>query len=278
MVKVDLSNNEISDVPDEIGALTNLTTFRIRNNRIVTLSDKLFTTCTGIVHLDLSSNAITELSNSIGKLQFLAELYLSGNRLRAIPEYVCECTRLTILEVADNLLEDLPAAIGALRHLLRLNAAINRISEVPDSLCAISSLQDLDLKKNKISILPDLRGMTSLTVIDVSDNKLELYPSFPPGERSALARIYLGGNRIRHLPGENLVAGENTLVELDVQGNLLTEISPDIGILKNLKLLNASNNDLSDIPFTLGYMTSLQRYSFAYICNDFLPARSKKFM
>jgi Leucine-rich repeat (LRR) protein len=86
------------------------------------------------------------------------------------------------------------------------------------------------------------------------------YPFFPPPEHNKLARLYLGGNRLETLPGDTLKAGETALVELDIQGNLLTEISADIGILKNLKVLNASNNSLSDIPYTLGYMASLQRW------------------
>ena len=72
--------------------------------------------------------------------------------------------------------------------------------------------------------------------------------------------MYLGGNRPTVLPSAVLSAGESALVELDIQGNQLNEISPDIGILKNLKLLNASNNNLTDIPYTLGYMAALQRY------------------
>lgn len=260
MVKVDLSNNIISEIPDDIAALANMTTFKIRKNNVCEVSEALFSTCIGLVHLDLSSNAITHLSPKLGQLTMLSELFINGNKLTALPDSVCDCTRLTVLEAADNRLEVLPTDIGRLQHLIRASFANNRISCIPNSLCAISSLQDLDIKKNNITFLPDLRQLSSLIVFEATDNKLNEYPSFPGTECGTLARIYLGGNRIRYLPESSFAAGENSLIELDVQGNLLTEISPDVGVLKNLKLLNASNNNLTDIPYTIGYMNSLQRY------------------
>jgi Leucine-rich repeat (LRR) protein len=61
------------------------------------------------------------------------------------------------------------------------------------------------------------------------------------------------------LDEHSLLCGESSLVELDVQGNRITEIPPDIGRLSKLKALNVANNDLTDVPYTLGYMNSLQR-------------------
>jgi hypothetical protein len=51
-------------------------------------------------------------------------------------------------------------------------------------------------------------------------------------------------------------------VELDIQGNRLTGLPEDIGRLLKLKLLNAANNDLADIPYTIGYVAALQRFSY----------------
>lgn len=76
---------------------------------------------------------------------------------------------------------------------------------------------------------------------------------------SKLARLYLGNNSIVSLDEYSLLCGELSLVELDMQGNHISDIPPDIGRLSKLKALNVANNDLTDVPYTLGYMGSLQR-------------------
>jgi internalin A len=169
---VDLSNNEIVDVPAEIASLSNLTTFKIRNNKIETISDALFSACTALVHVDFSSNAIPVLGNAIGQLSFLSELFLGGNRIRALPDALCDCTRLTMLDASDNQLEYLPETIGKLRHLLTFKVSNNRLTSIPESISQLTSLMDLSMKNNKLVVLPSLVGMTSLVVFDVTDNKL----------------------------------------------------------------------------------------------------------
>lgn len=171
-MKLDLSNNEITDIPDSIASLNNLTAFKIRNNKVQTVSDALFVTCTSLVHVDLSCNLIPSLSNALGQLAFLSELLVNGNQLYYLPEAICDCTRLTVLEAADNQLESLPEAIGKLRHLIKLNVSNNKLISIPNSFSHLASLQDLSLKKNRLTDLPSLIGMTSLVVFEASDNKL----------------------------------------------------------------------------------------------------------
>ena len=94
------------------------------------------------------------------------------------------------------------------------------------------------------------------------------FPLLPPQGKCAVVRLYLANNRLRAIDPSSLSSGESSLVELDLQGNRLSGLPDDIGRLQKLKLLNAANNDLSDIPYTIGYIAALQRFviiSFCYL-------------
>ena len=101
----------------------------------------------------------------------------------------------------------------------------------------------------------DLTWLILVLIMIISNQ----FPVFPPAEKNIIARLYLGGNRLDSFSDTFISSSKNALVELDVNANMLTEISLEIGLLKNLKLLNASNNNLTDLPYTLGYMNALQR-------------------
>ncbi len=73
-----LSRNRLSDLPESITNLSNLTT------------------------LDLSGNRLKNLPESITKLSNLTKLYLSENRLSNLPESITKLSNLTILNLNEN--------------------------------------------------------------------------------------------------------------------------------------------------------------------------------
>ncbi len=75
---LDLSNSQISKIPESIGNLSNLT------------------------RLILSNNLLTKLPESIGNLSNLTELYLDNNQLTKLPESIANICNLTELSLEEN--------------------------------------------------------------------------------------------------------------------------------------------------------------------------------
>ena len=82
-----LYNNQLTELPAEIGKLTNLTELYLYNNQL------------------------TELPAEIGKLTNLTELYLHANQLTELPAEIGKLTNLKRLDISDNKLTSLPAGI-----------------------------------------------------------------------------------------------------------------------------------------------------------------------
>jgi len=73
----------------------------------------------------------------------------------------------------------------------------------------------------------------------------------------ASERIDLSGQGLTELP-QNIL-GRTQTVELDVSGNRLTGALPaEIRHLRNLKVLNASSNDMTGVPAEIGQLSKLE--------------------
>ncbi len=133
--KLDLSNNQLSTLPESIGNLTSL--------------EKLI----------LDYNSITTLPKSIGKLTSLEELWVRNNQLSTLPKSIGKLTSLKKLSLHNNKLKTLPKSIGNLTSLEELYLDWNNLSTLPDSIGDLSSLQTLSVVSNQLSPLPTLFGL-----------------------------------------------------------------------------------------------------------------------
>ena len=78
VIRLDLSENKLTDLPEWLGNLTALT------------------------ELDLSGNQLTDLPEWLGNLTALTELDLSGNQLTDLPEWLGNLTALTTLRLGKG--------------------------------------------------------------------------------------------------------------------------------------------------------------------------------
>lgn len=98
---LNLSNNNITYIPHEIGHLTNLSYLGIANNNLEVLPASLCT-LTNLTILNVPSNRLTELPSNIDNLQKLIYLDISDNRLDVLPSTFTNLTNLIILNLAGN--------------------------------------------------------------------------------------------------------------------------------------------------------------------------------
>ncbi|KAG7238299.1 hypothetical protein INR49_031010 [Caranx melampygus] len=194
----------------------------LQNNAITAVPDSAMINATNLVWLMMHHNKLT--SEGIGqKLSALERLYLQHNNLISIP----------------------PNLPRSLRDL-RINH--NKIEKVtPADLEGMDNLTILYLHDNAVSdIGTSLKALTSLTLLDISGNKLTKVPEALP-ER--LHQLYLESNSIDALP-EDFMGRFSQLQYVRMAHNLLTDkgIPPNTFNVTGLVELDLSFNKLERIP------------------------------
>jgi leucine-rich repeat protein SHOC2 len=104
-----LSSNKISKLPNVIGSLSNLQVFFFSHNS---------------KYLILSENFLTELPPEIGDLKNLDMLLVNHNRLESIPPEIGNLTKLGCLYLQGNSLKTIPKEISKLTQLTTLNLKV----------------------------------------------------------------------------------------------------------------------------------------------------------
>ncbi|KAG6612500.1 Leucine-rich repeat-containing protein 40 [Phytophthora cinnamomi] len=255
--KLDLSYNEISELPTQVETLKYLVSFKMRHNRLRQLPLAVWNVET-LTSLDLSNNELEGcLPEQLGKLDKLRELGLEGNKLTQLPESIGGLSHLEVLRVESNQLRTLPSTIGRLHNLKTLSAHSNLLVELPASFGSLTGLLTLDLKKNSLVTTGDaFAGLASVKFIDLRQNKLEVFPTLPENN-ACLDQLFLGFNSLHEIPEDVVLNVKESLTVLDVRDNKLQCLSDRIPQLYRLKTLDVTNNDLHDLPAGLGYLKYL---------------------
>lgn len=170
-----LNNNELIEVPDEIGNLTNL------------------------YILNLSDNKLENLPSSIANLKKLFALDLGKNKIK-LPEEFSQLSNLKILDLTHNEMDQLPENFYHLQKLKKLNLSINKFKEVPECVTKLPNLEALNLSENEIEQLPkELINLKKIKELKLSGNKLTELPEWI-SELTNLEKLDISGNNIAKLP------------------------------------------------------------------------------
>mmetsp|Transcript_30197 Transcript_30197/g.56130 ORF Transcript_30197/g.56130 Transcript_30197/m.56130 type:complete len:633 (-) Transcript_30197:945-2843(-) len=264
LTKLDLSHNTLTALPPDVGNLADLTSLTLRHNRLARLPPELLG-CPRLRHLDLADNSLgdplfcapSSRDCPTSPLLELTECLLTSNALCSLPQFLCYCSSLRVLNLNENQLTTLPPEISLLKSLTNLSVKQNQLRALPSSLGELTSLVELDLRKNQLSALPDLSGLAGLHVLDVGENKLSEVPRF--SDSIGLQRLHMEFNHLTSIPESLFHSCQHSLFELHLHDNRLAELSAEVALLTELKVLDVSNNDLNDLPPSLGYIATLQR-------------------
>ena len=105
---------QINQLPDNIGQLSELTT------------------------LYLEKHDLTELPASFSQLFSLVNLYISSNWLTSLPEDFGSLTSLSILDLGYNQLESIPESIGGLINIQYLLLFNSQLISLPETICDLN--------------------------------------------------------------------------------------------------------------------------------------------
>jgi internalin A len=147
--ELDLQRLRLTELPPEIGQLTNLES------------------------LNLYANRLTSVPPEIGQLTNLQELNLTWNQLTDLPPQIGQLTSLQRLSLAANLLTSVPPEIGQLTNLQSLNLDINRLTRLPSEIAKLTNLQYLYLNENQLRYLPPEMG--NLVSLSCANCSIRLY-------------------------------------------------------------------------------------------------------
>jgi Leucine-rich repeat (LRR) protein len=181
--ELDLHGMELTELPESIGQLTQLTSLNLSSNQLTTLPDSLGQ-LTQLTSLNLSSNKLTTLPDSLGQLTHLTELDLSSNQLTTLPDSLGQLTWLHSLDVSNNRLATLPACTKNWLNLQKLylgwvNPGGNPLKELPESIRELKNLVLLKAQSCQLIVLSNwVHELTKLKELHINKNQLtDLPPS-----------------------------------------------------------------------------------------------------
>jgi len=128
--RLDLSNNQITKIPPEIGQLTHLKELILADNQITVIPPEIGQ-LTHLTFLCLDYNKITVIPQEIGQLTHLEHLYLSYNQITVIPPEIGQLSNLKTLTLYRNQITEIPPEIGLLTNLICIYIGHNKITEIP---------------------------------------------------------------------------------------------------------------------------------------------------
>jgi internalin A len=199
--ELDLADKGLTELPPEIGNLSNLET------------------------LWLDNNYLSSLPPEISKLGSLRELSLSNNQFTDFPIEVISIPNLQILGLGNNHLSSLPPEIGNLSNLLTLMLSDNQLSSLPPEIGNLSNLRTLMVSDNQLTFLPpEIGKLTNLCFLDLRNNQLKYLPTelgelreLPQGHNDCEIQfvwgISLHNNPLISPPAEVIAQGTPAILE-----------------------------------------------------------------
>ena len=117
MTKLVLDNNELIELPENLGILTHLRVFSFVNNKITLMPDSVGM-LEQLTDLRCDKNQLTQIPQTVGDLKHLERLSLRANDLQDLPKEIGNLKMLQEFDIRENPnLHILPMELGRIDHL-----------------------------------------------------------------------------------------------------------------------------------------------------------------
>jgi hypothetical protein len=167
---INISNNNISELPDYIRNFPNLRQLWLNNNKFKEVPS-VVSHIKGLTYLSLSYNPISSLSNldlSKTSIKSLRLIQVGLNRL----DLQCPKTpTLKSLSLHMNNLNSIEGLYQYFPNLIQLGVSNNNLSSFPSEVENLKYLEKINLIKNQIKKLPQIEN-PSLKWVNLQDNPL----------------------------------------------------------------------------------------------------------
>ncbi|KAM0734296.1 Leucine-rich repeat-containing protein 47 [Formica fusca] len=201
-------------------------------------------------HLILTGSGVSAtfkksgLDKNLFNLHHLNFLSITRTCLQSVPEEIGELTNLTTLILHSNEIAELPSSIGRLINLKIFDCSKNKLTSYPQELGNLLQLKKLNLSSNLLESISSLRTNIALSMLNVGNNKLKIFPDVCYAELVCLSELYVNNNKIEKVP--ITISQLPALKILNLECNLLLDLPVELTNCDKLEKLNVQLNKMSD--------------------------------
>ena len=299
---LDISNNRISTLPN-MASWQSLTFLNVEENKISEIPAG-FSSIKSLKHADFGNNSLLELDESIGSMDNLTVFNIQNNpmRERRLPKLTLEELKIelkgrTALLSSPGSDRSGSATIGSFARAMswtvsgdmldRANARLRTVEKMDLEPIAHENIRSCILHHNQLQVIPhslEIIGST-LTILDLANNKLGKAPSFVPQPVNLpnlqslnvtsnalttlnplvtnltapkLSTLILLFNRLTSLPtSPTLTAAFPSLTKLMASNNQIDTL--DVDAVRGLQVLDVSSNEIAELPPRLALLEGTLR-------------------
>ena len=218
--ELDLSNNNFSDLPEELCEVYD-------NGVVLNVENNLLCDPTKITHCILDQIKVDFEKQNCTKVKYDQEMdfllqFIRDNNLDSISTNIFDNIRWSWSETDSALTSD----GKQVERIIDIKWIDYGISSIPGTIQHLEFLQQMELEANNLTSLPaELKELYRLKDLQIHDNSLIALPAF--------------------------IGDLDSLVSLDIHNNQLTGLPESIGNLNKLEFLNIGNNNITLLPDTL---------------------------
>lgn len=206
--RLDLSNQNLTDLPEKTADLKELRMINLSGNTQLNL-EKTFEILSGLPKLEvilLDSLDLTDLPDNFKHLKKIKHVSLVNNpKLNFVHAFeLMKEFDLEFLNLSHNVLTELPEEISKISRLRDLKLSYNhfQLSELFLTLADLPKLRSLWLNNNEIQTLPtEIAVIRRITYFYIDDNRLTDFPK-EMSQMDRLLVLHAAGNNFRELPVE----------------------------------------------------------------------------
>ncbi|GBG27835.1 Leucine-rich repeat-containing protein 1 [Hondaea fermentalgiana] len=155
MTSLDLSENNLSELPDIFDSFSMLHTIDLSANRLSDLPNSLASDA--VTAIMLRNNALSEAPQVLEQMPNLGQLTLDGNQLSEVPDFLPDADQLVYLTLGSNAIDpESLLSLNSLGGLRTLSLDNNDLEYLPEGFgVGLESLLLLDIRNNSLTRLPD---------------------------------------------------------------------------------------------------------------------------
>jgi Leucine-rich repeat (LRR) protein len=238
LCEIDLSHNQIIEIPNSALGLVSLKTLRLNNNRLKTVPSS-FAACTALTILNISHNCLSHVPFCINGMCELRHAFLQKNDILFLDGPFDGCTKLVSLNASQNCISDISSKLSFCKLLQNIDLSFNNLDHM--FFIGLISLQSVSLSNNHIrTIEKSFLSCTALQRIDVSNNHLENLSTLLSS--ASIRQLVVTNNLIEEIPDE--VKFAVSLVELHASNNRIERVSSYLFMCPAVTVVDLKNNSI----------------------------------